>query len=67
MDQDSEVQITLFKKISQLISVVGLQSIIEYILPALTKIANDKNFRIRIQTLNVLEFFAKTMGTEFLN
>lgn len=36
-------------------------------IPALTELAQDKNWRIRASTIEVLSFFAKAIGPEFLS
>jgi serine/threonine-protein phosphatase 2A regulatory subunit A len=74
-DTDSEVRITLFKKLSLITKVLGVESLSQSVIPALTELAQDKNWRIRAQTIEVLAFFAKAIvfyssvleGAEFLN
>ncbi len=36
-------------------------------IPALTELAQDKNWRIRSSTIEVIAFFARAIGPEFLN
>lgn len=36
-------------------------------MPALTELANDKNWRIKVSSIEALGFFAKEIGAEFLN
>lgn len=46
-DEDSDVRINLFKKLNEITKVLGVEALSQSIIPALTEIAADKNWRIR--------------------
>jgi serine/threonine-protein phosphatase 2A regulatory subunit A len=60
-DDDSEVRITLFKKLNEITKVLGLDILSQSVVPALTNLANDKNWRIRHSSIDIISFFAKEL------
>ncbi|EGR34834.1 hypothetical protein IMG5_000620 [Ichthyophthirius multifiliis] len=66
-NEDSDVRISLFKQLNQITNVLGIDMLSQSIIPALTDLAQDKNWRIRQSSIEIISFFAKEIGQEFLN
>jgi len=47
--------------------VLGVDSLSQSIIPALQDLAVDKNWRIRSSAIEVISFFAKEIGLDFMN
>lgn len=50
-----------------LLQVIGVDSLLNSIIPALQELNNDKNWRIRKATIEHLAFFAKQIGAQFFS
>ena len=46
---------------------IGVESLLNSIIPALQELNNDKNWRIRKATIEHLAFFAKQIGAQFFS
>lgn len=46
---------------------MGVESLLNSIIPALQELNNDKNWRIRKATIDNLPFFAKQIGPQFFS
>jgi len=57
----------LFKNLNEITKILGVETLSQSIIPALQELAIDKNWRIRSATIEILGFFAKQIGAEFLN
>lgn len=66
-DEDSEVRINLFKNVNEITKVLGVDTLSQSIIPGLTDLSTDKNWRIRCSTIDVITFFAKEIGSEFFS
>lgn len=58
-DEDAEVRINLFKKVNEITKVLGVDTLSQSIIPGLTELAADKNWRTRISVIDVISYFAK--------
>lgn len=58
-DEESEVRISLFKKLNEITKVLGVDTLSHSIIPALTELGTDKNWRIRASSIEIISFFAK--------
>ena len=58
-DESSEVRLNLFKRLEDLNKVIGIKELEQSIIPSLTELSNDKNWRIK---LSVLEQFPVLAG-----
>lgn len=66
-DEFSDVRLALFKNLDEITKVIDIDSLSQSLLPALTDLAVDKNWRIRSASIEFLSFFARKMGESFLN
>jgi len=46
-DESSDVRLNLFKKLEDLNKVIGIDTLSQSIIPALTELSQDKNWRIK--------------------
>jgi len=66
-DEFSDVRLALFKNLDEITKVIDIDSLSQSLLPALTDLAVDKNWRIRAASIEFMSFFARKMGESFLN
>eukprot|EP00331_Platyophrya_macrostoma_P022532 CAMPEP_0176453318 /NCGR_PEP_ID=MMETSP0127-20121128/29152_1 /TAXON_ID=938130 /ORGANISM="Platyophrya macrostoma, Strain WH" /LENGTH=578 /DNA_ID=CAMNT_0017842125 /DNA_START=154 /DNA_END=1890 /DNA_ORIENTATION=+ len=66
-DEFSDVRLALFKNLDEITKVIDIDSLSQSLLPALTDLAVDKNWRTRAASIEFLSFFARKMGEGFLN
>ena len=50
-DESSDVRLNLFKKLEDLNSVLGIENLSQSIIPALTELSQDKNWRIKLSVV----------------
>ena len=65
-DEDSDVRINLFKKLNEITKVLGLDTLSQSVIPALNQLGNDKNWRIRASSIEIISFFAKEIVKKIL-
>ena len=60
-DEFSEVRLALFKNLDEITKVIDLDSLSQSLLPALTDLAMDNDWRVRSSSIEVMAFFARKM------
>ena len=50
-DENSEVRLNLFKRLEDLNKVIGLEDLQQSIIPSLTELSKDKNWRIKLNVV----------------
>ena len=60
-DNESEVRIAVFKKIMNLNEVIGIESLSQSILPAITELSNEKNWRTRVSVIEMFPLLAEQL------
>jgi serine/threonine-protein phosphatase 2A regulatory subunit A len=66
-DEFSEVRVNLFKNLDDITKVIDIESLSQSLIPALTELAVDKNWRTRSNAVEFLPIFARKMGEDFFN
>ena len=66
-DESSDVRLNLFKRIESLNSVIGIENLSQSIIPALTELSQDKNWRIKLSVIKEFPTLAKQLGEQFFN
>lgn len=66
-DEELEVRVCLFKRVGELVRVLGASALLQTIIPALTELGNENNWRVRVAAGEHLTFFAKQVGEEFFS
>lgn len=65
-DDAPEVRLGLFKNLGSLNSVVPLEGMHAHILPVFQELASDKNWRLRLQAMDIFYLLATHMADTFL-
>lgn len=65
-DESPDVRLALFKNLGALNSVLPLDSLNSSILPVFQELASDKNWRMRLQTMDTFYLLATNMTEAFL-
>lgn len=60
-DDFADVRLALFKNLDEITKVIDIDSLSQSLLPALTDLAVDKNWRTRAASIEFLSFFARKM------
>lgn len=60
-DEFPDVRLALFKNLDEITKVIDIDSLSQSLLPALTDLAVDKNWRTRAASIEFLAFFARKM------
>ena len=50
-DENSEVRLNLFKRLEYLNEVIGIEDLEQSIIPSLTELSQDKNWRIKLSVV----------------
>ena len=58
-DESSDVRLNLFKKLEDLNQVIGIENLSQSIIPALTELSQDKNWRIKHSVVEQFPTLAK--------
>lgn len=65
-DDDSEVRLAVFQNVGEISKVLGIETLSQTTIPALQEISTNRNWRIRSDSLDILLYFAKGLGPDFL-
>ena len=65
-DEFSDVRLALFKNLDEITKVIDIDSLSKSLLPALTELAVDKNWRVRAASIEFLSFFARKMVNSYI-
>ena len=57
----------LFKRLEDLNKVIGIRELEQSIIPSLTELSNDKNWRIKLSVLEQFPILASQLGEDFFN
>ena len=66
-DDSSEVRLNLFKRLEDLNQVIGIENLQESIIPSLTDLSQDKNWRIKLSVVQQFPVLARQLGEGFYN
>lgn len=66
-DDCPEVRIAIFNSFYELTSVLPAPTLMQQILPVYLELGNDKNWKYRVQSLDILLIFEKELGAPFMN
>ena len=66
-DDNSEVRLNLFKRLEDLNQVLGIENLQESIIPSLTDLSQDKNWRIKLSVVQQFPILARQLGEQFYN
>ena len=58
-DDNSEVRLNLFKRLEDLNQVIGIENLQESIIPSLTDLSQDKNWRIKLSVVQQFPVLAR--------
>lgn len=58
-DENSDVRLNLFKRLEDLNKVIGIDTLSQSIIPALTELSQDKNWRIKQNVIDLFPILAK--------
>lgn len=61
-DDNSEVRLNLFKRLEDLNQVIGIENLQESIIPSLTDLSQDKNWRIKLSVVQQFPVLARQLG-----
>ena len=50
-DESSDVRLNLFKRLEDMNKVIGIENLAQSIIPALTELSQDKNWRIKLSVV----------------
>ena len=64
-DESSDVRLNLFKRLQELNEVIGIENLSQSIIPALTELSQDKNWRIKFSVVELFPTLAKQLGEAF--
>lgn len=64
-DESSDVRLNLFKRLEDLNQVIGIENLSQSIIPALTELSQDKNWRIKLSVVEQFPVLAKQLGEAF--
>lgn len=60
------MRLSVFKNIGDITKVIGLETLSQAILPALNDLATHKSWRIRSESVDLILYFCKAFGLDFL-
>ena len=66
-DEDSGVRLNLFKRLDDLHQVIGIEDLQQSIIPSLTELSQNKNWRIKHSVVEQFPVLAKQLGEAFFN
>jgi serine/threonine-protein phosphatase 2A regulatory subunit A len=58
-DENSDVRLNLFKRLEDLNQVIGIENLSQSIIPALTELSQDKNWRIKLTVVEQFPILSK--------
>jgi serine/threonine-protein phosphatase 2A regulatory subunit A len=64
-DENSEVRLNLFKRLHDLNEVIGIEELQQSIIPSLTELSQDKNWRIKLSVVEQFPILARQLGEPF--
>ena len=64
-DENSEVRLNLFKRLHDLNEVIGIEELQQSIIPSLTELSQDKNWRIKLSVIEQFPVLARQLGEQF--
>lgn len=66
-DENSQVRLNLFKRLDDLNEVIGIENLQQSIIPSLTELSQDKNWRIKLLVVEQFPVLARQLGETFFN
>ena len=66
-DESSDVRLNLFKRLEDMNKVLGIENLSQSIIPALTELSQDKNWRIKLSVVEQFPILARQLGENFFN
>lgn len=66
-DDSPDVRINIFRTFHELTQVLPASTLIQSVLPVFLDLGNDKNWNVRVQTVETLLLFEKELGEDFIN
>lgn len=66
-DESSDVRLNLFKRLEDMNKVLGIENLSQAIIPALTELSQDKNWRIKLSVVEQFPVLARQLGETFFN
>lgn len=66
-DESSDVRLNLFKRVEDLNMVLGIENLSQSIIPALTELSQDKNWRIKLSVVELFPTLGRQLGESFFN
>ena len=61
-DESSDVRLNLFKRLEDLNRVLGIENLAQSIIPALSELGQDKNWRIKLSVVDLFPILGKQLG-----
>ena len=66
-DDEIQVRLTIFEHISEISSVLGVETLAQTTIPAIIELTTHANWRVKVSSIDILFYLIKESGPEFMN